>query len=273
MKKNIKQTIIFLGLTIALFGCSTERIDSAVKNGATKLSGHEIRELLTGSTVKSQGYGQEAEIKYLGNGNLSAKNKDNDKDVGVWQVDNNEMLCIKFRKWGQGDKLCYWLYKEGREYKQFNKSGILAYSFTITEQGGSKFQEGVTFTDQKSKTVSETTSASPQNTATRISVPAQPISPEDLKFIVRKTARNCPGCNLAHAQLSGANLLNANLEGANLTGADLSGTVLRHANLEGANLYKTNLRGANLSGANLTGANLTDADMADANLAGAVGIK
>jgi hypothetical protein len=281
MNHKIKQTIILLGLTITLFGCGTEHMDAAVENGAHKLSGHEIRKLLTGSTVKSSGYGDEAEIKYLDSGKLSAKNMDKDKDVGLWSVDDQERLCLKFRKWGQGDKICYWIYQDGEKYKQFNKSGLLTYTFTVTEHGAN-FQEqydndrmrGITYSEKEGITTPQSIHSGSKSATvkTKISVPLPPASPADLRFITRKTARNCPGCNLAHAQLSGANLLNANLEGANLAGADLSAAILRHANLRGANLYKASLRGANLSGADLTGANLTGTDLTDTNLAGAAGI-
>ena len=56
-------------------------------------------------------------------------------------------------------------------------------------------------------------------------------------FIAGKT-KDCPGCNLA-----GANLKRRNLAGANLSGADLTD----------ASFHRSNLRGANFSGANLTG--------------------
>jgi hypothetical protein len=73
---------------------------------------------------------------------------------------------------------------------------------------------------------------------------------------------DCPGANLARANLgkanlsfanlSGANLSLANVNGANLTSADLSG-----ANLSGANLNKAHLAGSNLSGATTKAANLS----------------
>lgn len=67
------------------------------------------------------------------------------------------------------------------------------------------------------------------------------------------TERQCPGCDLAGADLSGLDA----------PGADLSG-----ANLRGASLYKARLAGANLSNADLRGANLADADLTLANVQG-----
>ena len=143
-------------------------------------------------------------------------------------------------------------------------------TFTITEQGD-QLEEKISGPDQEGgQTVKPATA---QTTSTASAIPAPPDSPTDIKFIVRQSARNCPGCNLAGAPLAGADLLGADLEGANLTKADLSTAVLRHANLKGANLYKTNLKGADLAGADLTGANLTGADLTGANLEGVQGLK
>lgn len=65
---------------------------------------------------------------------------------------------------------------------------------------------------------------------------------------------NCPGCDLA----------NADLKRRDLVGADLSG-----ADLHGVSLHRANLAGANLDGADLTGANLNLADLKRASLRGA----
>ena len=273
MRKTFKYSIILLGLALIFYGCGTEKISSAVKGGAQKLSAHDLNKLLSGSTVKSTGYGEEAEITYLPNGNLSAKNTDGDKDTGAWRVEDKGRLCLKFRKWGQGDKICYQVYQDGNEYKQFNSSGLLAYTFTIIEQG-EQFQAGITSTAPAPANSREAVKpAAVKNIPTASDIPAPPDSPADIEFIVRQSARHCPGCNLAGAQLAGADLIGADLEGANLTRADFSTALLRHANLKGANLYKANLKRADLTGADLTGANLTEADLTEANLRGAKGLK
>src|SRR5262245_30248262 len=66
--------------------------------------------------------------------------------------------------------------------------------------------------------------------------------------------RDCPGCDLA---------------GANLKRFDLTQAHLPGANLAHANLHRALLAGANLAGANLTGANLNKSDLKRANLSGA----
>ena len=62
------------------------------------------------------------------------------------------------------------------------------------------------------------------------------------------STKECAGCLLEGADLSGTNLKEAILEGANLSGADLS-----LATLKGANLDQANFKGANLRAADLTG--------------------
>lgn len=86
----------------------------------------------------------------------------------------------------------------------------------------------------------------------------QPVRAENADQVKQlKETRQCAGCDLSNAKLSG---LMAEL--ANLERADLSGAVLYKARLRMARL-----KGASLSGANLTGADLRDAR--DANLSGA----
>ena len=70
---------------------------------------------------------------------------------------------------------------------------------------------------------------------------------------------DCPGCNLAGADLRRRNLAGANLSGANLERAVLHRTVLRDADLSAANLTQANLNRANLTFANLRGATLSRA--------------
>lgn len=87
-------------------------------------------------------------------------------------------------------------------------------------------------------------------------------------------ARDCPGCELANADLrrrdlSGADLTGANLEGALLHRALLRGTRLAGANLRGANLNRTSLAFAILTRADLSDAMLYAADAPRAELAGA----
>ena len=82
---------------------------------------------------------------------------------------------------------------------------------------------------------------------------------------VKKT-KQCPGCDLSAAYLSGSDLSGARLSRANLSGLDLSHADLSGADLSGAKLLLADLTGTNLTGANLTGANLFTAELYGANL-------
>jgi uncharacterized protein YjbI with pentapeptide repeats len=86
---------------------------------------------------------------------------------------------------------------------------------------------------------------------------------------------DCPGCDLAGADLRRRNLAGADLSGANLSGARLHRALLGGATLDGANLTSANLNVADLKrasfvGADLTGALLYQADAAAADFSNAV---
>lgn len=268
------QTLITLLLfAVATYGCGAKNLDDAMSDGAKKLTTPAILDLLSGSTVQADGYGEKAEIHFLENNKLTATNKSGDKDSGNWTVDEAEMLCIRFYLWGEKQTLCYQVYETDDGLLLFNKKGIQLYRFTILEQGSTHFDEHIKYVSKDGNKPSVTDAKNNSG-----NLPPQPTAPqitkkttEDVQFFVRQTAQNCPRCNLAKANLTGQVLIGANLEGANLTEADLTGAVLRRANLKGANLYKANLKNANLMGADLTGANLSEADLSGTNTQGAIG--
>lgn len=106
--------------------------------------------------------------------------------------------------------------------------------------------------------------------AVQAPAPAPAPDPTDARamFLVGLSA-DCPGCDLAEADLRRRDLSNANLVGANLANATLHRAILRGANLSGANLRSANLNLADLGGANLTGADLTFALLFSASASGA----
>lgn len=101
-------------------------------------------------------------------------------------------------------------------------------------------------------------------------IPSDPVE----AFLIGAT-KDCPGCDLAGAQLQRRNLADADLSDTNLAGASLHRAVLGGASLEGANLTGANLNLADLKRASFVGADLTDAyfyqtDAAAADFSGAV---
>lgn len=261
--KNLRSFTSAIGLLFLLAGCGSHDLDSAPKGGGKKLSGRQVREVVHGSTVRLDGYGQEATVEFTGDGTMTGTNTSGQKDKGMWQVKEDD-LCLRFKEWAQGDTLCYQVVGAGSDYQLFTRKGLMVYDLTLLSPGG---QEAVpterpaparVSEDDRAGDDSPPPSARPISDLARAPFPASPQAGADVEYIIRQSAQNCPGCNLAHAQLSGQTLIGANLQGANLTEADLSHANLRRANLRGANLYRANLQQADLAGADLTGANLTE---------------
>lgn len=250
--------ISLVGLVFLLTGCGKHELDSALQQGSKKLIGNQVSELVTGGSVRMKGYGQTATVEFSQDGILSGTNTAGEKDKGEWKVKGDE-LCLFFKKWGQGDIACYQVVANGSDYKLFNHKGMLLYDLSVLTSGEKSGQP-----DIAAKSAKEGTAPSPPESKVEperrpLLLPVSPQAAADVDFIIRQSAQNCPGCNLAHAKLAGQTLVGANLQGANLTEADLSHANLRRANLKGANLYRADLRQADLAGADLTGANLSEA--------------
>lgn len=235
--------------------CASHDLDSTALNGGKVLTAPQLKDLVHGSSMSLEGYGQTATVEFNQDGSLKGSNRAGEKDTGQWKVIKDE-LCLRFKKWGAGDINCYRVVERvGQKYELFNRKGMSVYDLNVVTPGQAP---------AKASNAALTTAAPAQENESDQQSQPQPIltSPhaaEDVNYIIRQNAKNCPGCNLARANLSGQSLVGANLQGANLAGADLSHTNLRRANLKGANLYQADLRGADLSGADLTGANMTEA--------------
>ena len=271
---------LFLLLFLAA-GCGTkETKDSTKKPPAgegTRVTGTELNSLLADNTITIHEYGDTAIIEIYGSGKMYAAKSKNEKNEGVWSTEN-DMLCLQFKRWGFGDKICYDVFSKGAEYSLYTDSGIKTSYFTITK-GVKRGPPGKSTTGVQ-KQSSKRITASPdvvveEQVALPVSTPTiqettQLASPQnasrDLSMIYRGMSQNCPGCNLQGANLAEASLIRANLAGANLTNAKLGKTNLKWANLKGANLTNADLAGANLTGADLAGANLDRADLTGANL-------
>jgi len=249
--------LLFLG------GCGSKDLQTATEQGATQVMAQEARNILSGSKVTLKGYDDDATATFHPNGKISAKNSQDLRNDGIWKIDDQDRLCLKFKRWGHGDKLCYTIYRRGDEYLLFNKS-IKLYDLTIINQN---------FEQPKARKTSSSTSNRQQAAPARTDSPAAANTPgtptyspvvvtpqdkEDISSTIREIAKNCQGCNLRKAYLRDADLSNAELAGANLAEADLRNANLRRANLQGANLFRANLTGADLRGANITGANLQE---------------
>lgn len=256
--KKISHILLLISLVFLLTNCVKHELDSAIQQGAKKLIGKQVSDLVSGSSVKMEGSSQSATIEFQQKGTLSGTNTSGEKDKGEWKVRGDD-LCLLFKKWGQGDIICYQVVQNGSDFKLYNRKGMFSYDLSVITPGENGVQPEIA---AKPVDRSQPLPSSESRVATETypaSVPVSPQAAADVTFFIRQSAQNCPGCNLAHAKLSGQTLIGANLQGANLTEADLSHANLRRANLRGANLYRADLRQADLAGADLTGANLSEA--------------
>ena len=95
-----------------------------------------------------------------------------------------------------------------------------------------------------------------------------PLSARADDLILLLTAKSCPGCQLADADLVHADLRDADLSAADLQRANLSTARLDGADLRDADLRFSSLKGASLRGADLRGAKLDGTDLRQADLSG-----
>ncbi|WP_205749352.1 pentapeptide repeat-containing protein [Desulfopila sp. IMCC35008] len=266
--------LLFSALTLLSAGCAVNSRTQMEANGISALSAEEIYTLLADRTLHLTSMDFDGKILFLQNGSLSAHNRDNQKDSGEWDITTDSELCIEFRTWFYGDRHCYTLFPDSKEnsYIFFSANGARSYSavqLRTTPEGlrPQKKKKKESYLKQKNSPAQPPEQVTSAVQAQPRQQPPGPLpSKEEMKHLLVKTARNCPECNLAGADLSRANLVEANLAGADLSGANLRGANLRRANLAGANLNRANLTLANLPGANLRGCNLENADFTKANL-------
>lgn len=258
-----------------LSGCAPSTVDQLTKKAnAKKLTADEILVLAKGNTLFMHGYKIDSYFYFDASGYTFAKDISNNKDSGLWDVSNQDELCFKMKEWWFGDLHCFPVYQDGVEYYLFNNSGVLEYSAEHLEgdrkhlyQDTSKSKKSFVMEQSKGKTApatSSTLSLDDEREVVSDTVSAPASSEEELESTVKFMARDCPGCNLADADLAGAALIGAKLHGANLSGANLS-----KANLRRADLSKANLKNANLSQANMPGADLRETDLKNADFTGA----
>lgn len=284
---NAQFRYYFLLLSMLVFlvaGCgimkeATNTPERTPAREGTKITGAELIELLSDNTIAIHEYGETATIEMYGNGKMYAVKSKTEKNDGNWSTENDK-LCLRFKRWGFGDEICYNVFRKGEEYNMYTESGIKSSYFTITK-GVKRGQTGKGApSEQKQPAKRASATASPdvvveEQAAPPVSTPTiqetnlasnPQAASRDLGMIYRGMSQNCPGCNLQGANLAEASLMRANLAGANLTNANFVKANLKWANLKGANLTSADLSGANLAGANLAGANLERADLTGANL-------
>ncbi len=247
-----------VGFLLLLMSCGKHDLDSTIQQGSKKFSALQLNDLVSGSSVQMDGYGQTATVEFRQDGTMSGTNTSGEKDKGEWRVKEDE-LCLRFKDWGEGDIVCYQVVQNDSKYMLYNRKGMMIFDFKVLAPGAKEDRKNIVAKPIVEGSADQPSSSGSGVAPTREVLPSSPQAAADVDFIIRQSAQNCPGCNLSRAQLAGQTLIGANLQGANLAEADLSNVNLRRANLRGANLYRANLRHADLSGADLTGANLSEA--------------
>lgn len=271
---------------ILLSGCSPVSMTQLMADGKQPLSQKQLDALIPNATIYLESIDFDSEVHFRADGQLVAKNRQNETEKGKWEINKENQLCMKFAHWYYGDLRCYQIINEdANTYIFFTANGARYYTGRMQAGGETNTTREVgrqpTHNDPTgaASTAHTAAIASAENRNSG-STKAPKLSEEEKKISLKYLARNCPGCNLSGTDLQNAQLVDANLAGADLSKINLSGANLRRANLAGANLagarlIRTNLAGANLTGCNLagadfTGSNLIRANMTDANLDGAL---
>lgn len=311
----MKAIPVLLCCIFLLSGCGPTTINKLEKvDDATVMEPAAILHLVDSNTLFVHSFEEDSHLFFDHSGKLYGKDIYNNKDAGNWDVSEDGELCMRMKSWWYGDLKCYQMLVSGSTYYLTNSSGVLQFKaeqsagdtqniFYVVKGKKKSYRRSLRKKNQPltdTETPAQTISAAPEEMAEESSKSIveetstySESHESDLRSTVKWMARNCPGCNLAEANLNKADLVTANLVGANLRraslkmanlrranleGANLAAADLSYANLPGANLKNTNLSGASLKGANLiradlTGANLDDADLTDAHLDGVVGLQ
>ncbi len=289
--------IFFLcAIVILMSGCGGPITVSQVEqSGAGQLSSPEILQLVEGNSLHCESFQEDLTLYFDASRRIFVGDLNKNKDQGRWDISNQNELCFKLNTWWYNDLRCFKIYSEAGKLRLFTPNGALVYtgrqipgdSKHLYVAGKSKRESYRPAGEKKNQGLVQGDEAQGGSTSLVEGKrpTAQPISrDQELKTTVKWMARDCPGCNLANAdlrkadlvgaqlrdaKLTGANLRQANLRRADLQNADLSDAVLAYANLPGANLRDCNLRNADLTGANLILADFTGADLEGAILKGA----
>ena len=291
-ESNFMNRVFYLLLcftVVLISSCGPFTSKQAVKQESTELTSEQIFAVIADNSLIMSAYDFSGTVYIDQSGLLSAVDNENQRDVGKWDLTDENQLCLKFRVWYYGDIKCYTVYDNQQADKLtfFTSNGAAYYTAMKVKGDPASLAEQIKKAAPPKSVRKQI--ASQQSPSAAPSDAAKPSPPENIEIdtssendsgqTAKRLAGNCPGCNMAgmdlkeaslvkanlqDADLSGADLRYANLRRANLNGANLRDALLNHANLPGADLSNADLRGADLSGANLLLANFTDADVSGA---------
>ena len=263
-----------------LAGCVPSTVNTITKKPGTELLPPlEILKLVEGNTLFLHSPEEDSYLFFDTSGKIFGRDIYTNRDTGKWDVSDDGMVCLKMRKWWYGDLKCYSVYSNANKKRYFlaNSSGVLEYSaehfagdteklFTATKPKRKSYRKSIR---NQQAPAPEEEPDDQHSTSFNVDQEKDGYNDgvkKDVQTSVKWIAKDCPGCNLADADLRQADLIGAQLEDADLSRADLHMANLRRANLRNANLKNASLRYANMPGANLRDANLSNADFTGANL-------
>ena len=273
--------LLLPALAAGLLSCAPATLNTAEKGGKSTLNARQVYDLVSGNTMDLTAFDFSGQFYFETDGRLAGYDFAKQHDTGTWDISTDNRLCLKFQLWYYSDLKCYSLVpaKGSNTYSFFTSNGAAYYTGTL-QQGDpvglakqikskksnrylrAEFASG----GSREKAQPSPSTNEPSSRPGTIRGPSRQQISNDTSGSVRRLARNCPGCNLAGADLKEIDLVNANLEGADLSRADLRYSNLRRANLAGADLSSARLNYANLPGADMRGCNLRNADLSGANL-------
>ena len=271
---------------VLLLGCAPRTVDGLLKEeGQQALPGEKILSLVKGNTLLLRSFEEDSSLYFDPSGRLFATDISANRDDGKWDVSQEGELCLRLSKWYYGDLRCFQVFSDAAEKKLHlaSSSGVLQYAaeqqagdskklFSTSRQKNGKQrtslrkQEDTAPSKRERPAVDEGRQPEAEQSGDKSSQEKEVALPGDTSATLAWMAKDCPGCNLADADLEKADLIAAKLAEADLHGANLRMANLRRANLQGANLRRANLAYANLPGANLQKADLRDAILKGANL-------
>lgn len=287
----MKSVVHFLlcSTLVLISGCGPLTSKQASKQESTQLKAEQIFQIVSDNSLIMSAYDFSGTVYFDQSGLLSAVDNEKMRDVGRWDLNENNQLCLKFRVWYYGDIKCYTVFDNQQADKLtfFTTNGAAYYTAKMVEGDPQSLAAQIKKTSPPRSVRGQIASEQGESSAPRADsassrareVEIKASSANDSGLTAKRLAGDCPGCNMAgmdlkeaslikanlgDADLSGADLRYANLRRANLNGANLKDARLNHANLPGADLSNADLRGADFSGANLLLANFTDADVSGA---------
>jgi len=133
---------LVLWVAVAGAGCGDSDYDVAVGNGAKKLSKVEAQAALADHTLIGAipHLNIDFTLYYAADGRLigAITGAVKGRDRGVWRVQDDGRVCLKWSSWEEGDEKCRELWRDGEELKIFDDKNERAASIARSTAGNTR---------------------------------------------------------------------------------------------------------------------------------------